>query len=202
MKAIETEYAGCRFRSRLEARWAVFFDAAGVEWAYEVEGYELPSGRYLPDFWLPDIGFYEVKGQKPTDDEDRKASELAELTGKRVFTAWGGIPFDVNETGYQEGDTSAGFHRDIRLDGGMDFNYAWCRCPWCGRIGIEYEGRGARVCGYKSHFDTAEEAWSNTDRTKHWRVDDKCYTADDHDLHLAFVAARSARFEFGETPTR
>lgn len=26
IRAIETRYAGCRFRSRLEARWAVFFD--------------------------------------------------------------------------------------------------------------------------------------------------------------------------------
>ena len=31
-KAIETKYKGFRFRSRLEARWAVFFDALGIEW--------------------------------------------------------------------------------------------------------------------------------------------------------------------------
>jgi len=36
--AIETRYRGYRFRCRLEARWAVFFDAAGVEWSYEDEG--------------------------------------------------------------------------------------------------------------------------------------------------------------------
>ena len=29
--AIETEYCGYRFRSRLEARWAVFLDALGIE---------------------------------------------------------------------------------------------------------------------------------------------------------------------------
>ena len=51
MKAIPTFYHGIKFRSRLEARWAAFFDACGVEWAYEVEGYELDDGtRYLPDF--------------------------------------------------------------------------------------------------------------------------------------------------------
>ena len=51
IRAIETEYNGYRFRSRLEARWAVFFDALGVEYEYEPEGFELPSGkRYLPDF--------------------------------------------------------------------------------------------------------------------------------------------------------
>jgi hypothetical protein len=31
MKAIETRYAGCLFRSRLEARWAVLFDHLGIE---------------------------------------------------------------------------------------------------------------------------------------------------------------------------
>lgn len=48
--AIETHYAGCRFRSRLEARWAVVFDAKGLPWEYEPEGFETPCGRYLPDF--------------------------------------------------------------------------------------------------------------------------------------------------------
>ena len=41
IKAIETRYAGYRFRSRLEARWAVFFDTLGLKWQYEPEGYEL-----------------------------------------------------------------------------------------------------------------------------------------------------------------
>jgi hypothetical protein len=52
-KAIETGYRGHRFRSRLEARWAVFFDALGLHYDYEPEGYQLTSGWYLPDFWLP-----------------------------------------------------------------------------------------------------------------------------------------------------
>ena len=51
LKSIETLYRGHRFRSRLEARWAVFLDAIRLNWEYEVEGYELPDGtRYLPDF--------------------------------------------------------------------------------------------------------------------------------------------------------
>lgn len=62
MQAIETRYAGCRFRSRLEARWAVFFNTLGILWNYEPEGFELKAGRYLPDFWLPQVGMYaEVK---------------------------------------------------------------------------------------------------------------------------------------------
>lgn len=64
IKAIETVYAGCRFRSRLEARWAVFFDTLGVKWLYEPQGYVLGNGEtYLPDFWLPKLQLWvEVKG--------------------------------------------------------------------------------------------------------------------------------------------
>jgi len=64
IKPIPTEYAGVRFRSRLEARWAMLLDDKKIRWVYEVEGYELPDGGwYLPDFWLPDIHtFLEVKG--------------------------------------------------------------------------------------------------------------------------------------------
>jgi hypothetical protein len=50
---IETRYAGRLFRSRLEARWAVFFDKLGISWEYEPEGYKLEDGTwYLPDFRL------------------------------------------------------------------------------------------------------------------------------------------------------
>jgi hypothetical protein len=52
MKAIETRYKGYRFRSRLEARWAVCFDALGIPWEYEAQGYETTAGAYLPDFTL------------------------------------------------------------------------------------------------------------------------------------------------------
>lgn len=63
--AIETAYAGCRFRSRLEARWACFFDSLGVEWQYEPQGYTFGPDEtlYLPDFWLPETRLWvEVKG--------------------------------------------------------------------------------------------------------------------------------------------
>lgn len=52
LRPIETIYKGFRFRSRLEARWAVFLDHCRERWTYEHQGYHLPSGRYLPDFWF------------------------------------------------------------------------------------------------------------------------------------------------------
>lgn len=75
IRPIETTYNQTRFRSRLEARWARLFDALGVEWAYEHEGYETPHGRYLPDFWLPQVDtgtahgvLFEVKPADWSDD--------------------------------------------------------------------------------------------------------------------------------------
>jgi hypothetical protein len=63
--AIPTRYGGCHFRSRLEARWAVFFDTLGVRWLYEPQGFEIFGGHYyLPDFHLPDLNVWvEVKGE-------------------------------------------------------------------------------------------------------------------------------------------
>lgn len=45
-----TLYSGIRFRSRLEARWAKFFDAIGREWVYEPQVPELAGMQYQPDF--------------------------------------------------------------------------------------------------------------------------------------------------------
>lgn len=83
IKPIETRYAGCRFRSRLEARWAVFFDTLGIEWQYEPQGYELPSGGvYLPDFWLPESRFHvEVKGSEDALRADGSRYAEAVLSG-------------------------------------------------------------------------------------------------------------------------
>lgn len=77
-RAIETRYAGYRFRSRLEARYAVLFDSLKIKWDYEPEGFELGGGeRYLPDFWLPlpdrpEWGYWvEIKALPPTPEELR-----------------------------------------------------------------------------------------------------------------------------------
>lgn len=63
MKALETEYKGILFRSRLEARWAVLFDALKLEYIYEPDCFVLSNGqKYTPDFYLPKYDLYiEIK---------------------------------------------------------------------------------------------------------------------------------------------
>lgn len=81
MKPIQTSYKGYRFRSRTEARWAVFFETIGFRWEYEPQGYVLSNGTcYLPDFKLVFPGdrivYCEVKSEE-FDDFSRE--ELGKL---------------------------------------------------------------------------------------------------------------------------
>ena len=86
LKPIQTEYNGYLFRSRLEARWAVFFDACGVDYEYEPEGYKLDNDLlYLPDFLLHGVDgrdggdlFVEVKG-KMTDRDALKINSFVNM---------------------------------------------------------------------------------------------------------------------------
>ena len=94
MKAIQTEYGGCRFRSRTEARWAVFFDALDWRWEFEREDFGLEHGRYLPDFkvWThgrDDPLWFEVKPFKDNCPDDERWSDLAKATGVQVLAAYG-----------------------------------------------------------------------------------------------------------------
>jgi hypothetical protein len=185
--AIETYYAGCLFRSRTEARWAVFFQHASIPWEYEREGYELPSGRYLPDFWLPTIDggvWFEVKGAPPTDREQTLAHELAAATGRSVFIAWGGIPDpdNLDDLDVDHRDIEEFMPPDEFWEGGWDNCREFCKCMEPGQhsggtrpIGIEFSGYSERICGHPGSRDSQR-------------------TADLPVFVAAYRAARSARF--------
>lgn len=199
LKAIETRYKGYRFRSRLEARWAVFFDALGVKWEYEPEGFELPSGRYLPDFLLPDVdAWIEVKPDAEIDPIANKLiAELAEATGRRAMIVKG-LPLQSapNDYGYYD---PIGFHDGSAYwmywgEESADGAYIFCLCPQCGKVGIEFDGRGARVCGAKCS-NAGGAPIIDAPFAAHG---DKSYTGFHPILHAAANAAKSARFEYGE----
>lgn len=178
-RAIETRYKGYRFRSRLEARWAVFFDALDLKWDYEPQGFDLDGVRYLPDFWLPELDTWvEVKNENGGDLV--KPRLLAAHSNKRVVVFVGSICPPKNASG-DEATPGICF----LPHGGDDSPYYWCECDVCGAVGIEFEGRAGRLCQCTG--------------------DDKNYRANSRRLLAAYAAARSARFEFGESgaaPTR
>ena len=95
IEAIQIRYAGYHFRSRLEARWAVWFTALGIPWEYEREGYALPSGPYLPDFWIsnpmpewPEAGYWiDIKPSNLPNDNEAFA-KIADLTMATKHTGY------------------------------------------------------------------------------------------------------------------
>jgi len=152
LKAIETEYKGYRFRSRLEARWAVFFDALGFQWEYEPEGFDLNGVWYLPDFRVKtpqgnDI-WYEIKPNGVLSDKKFSAF-LSALNGleQRDFDLGNYV---VRRAALLSGDPVDHFARKTRTDSGyVEENIM---CPRCGYIndpasGYDFSGRGADMYG-------------------------------------------------------
>ena len=165
MKPIPTKYKGCLFRSRLEARWAVFFDALELKWEYEREGFQLQNGAwYLPDFHLPDQQMWlEIKGNQPTEKDLWKVFyfqtelwESRERSGEydAVFILLGDIPYPHPKTGNAISSFFDYFPALPRAD------YCWQQCPICSRIDIGTFGREfCRTCLMKA-YDTLE-MWIN-----------------------------------------
>lgn len=183
IEAIETFYNGYRFRSRLEARWAVFFDALGIRYIYEPEGYGLPNGMaYLPDFYLPDLKIWvEVKGVNTQVDSEKVYNfDRANRNNDnfRDIIVVGDIPDETDDVVSWVYNTYK--QQEKFFNGFPDFPYLPCVCPTCGKFGFEFDGRGARIC---RHDDN-----------------DKGYTADNWKIKIAYRMARQARFEHGETP--
>lgn len=101
-KIIETVYNGYRFRSRLEARWAVFFEKCGFEYDYEPEGYKVGRKKYLPDFVLYNVErrliwekesdgrlFVEVKGNMDNDSKEK----ILSFSDKLPIYVVGSVPY-------------------------------------------------------------------------------------------------------------
>lgn len=184
IKPIETVYNGYRFRSRLEARWAVFFDAAGIKYEYEPEGYVFEDGtKYLPDFFLPDFKIYcEIKPSREMDDG--KAEKFAFTPESAGVLVCYGQPSDHDlrfMTFYECDDGGGGCYDSDDMDM-MITEYLDGSGP-C--IYIK-DGRTERVfykasrvgCDYEMIGSVAD-----------WNV-----------FEYAEIAARQARFEYGETP--
>lgn len=186
IRAIETEYKGYRFRSRLEARYAVFFDALGVKWEYEKEGYQLRGGiRYLPDFWLPDYySFIEIKGEDANAEERNKAYLLNWDTTYPVYIAEGPLEPPYIMRGFWEGAANDG--------GGFMANMVsyWVYCSKCDIPTIATDTE----CLWIWHND---EFGSDFLPCKH-SPQEMMLTPSHPIIERAYDKARKARFEFGE----
>jgi hypothetical protein len=193
--AIPTRYAGCRFRSRLEARWAVFFDAMGIEWQYEPQGYKIGGRNYLPDFLLPKCGTWvEVKGSEDALDKrlmrvaSRKLPEMpwhGDGPGPRLMIL-GPIPVPPSpEWSLTDRNEPIFFAGDL---GWIGFSGEW------NRYGFGHWPDHGRPW----YWDSAgEDSWTVAEEGDYW----DCQHGSDPftESRAAYLAARGARFEHGES---
>lgn len=219
IKPIETIYNGYKFRSRLEARWAVFFDAMGIEYEYEPEGIEVNGCKYLPDFYFPELELFgEVKGnRKGWADDILKMSDIYEEAHGTIPTViFGNIPtpepiegiywFPVMHYDTLEDLTlirrvplleSGCFHRNLfpSRTGERQTIY---HC-----INSDYEHAIEPKANIEIDYSFIMYEW-NEEGTKKVPATIDVYRFNEDEettnLFLAYCMARQARFEHGETP--
>lgn len=169
IQSIPTKYNGVNFRSRLEARWAVFFDTLGIQYFYEHEGYQLPSGWYLPDFWLPTFKTWiEIKPKKRWEDRQQwridiqKIRELAIATKNISIIQHGDLIAPCSSVSDEFwASTSV-----VYADGSGDaenvavVSYWWCECPKCASIDFQISGYPSCKCDQNDLVEFDEEGTS------------------------------------------
>ena len=188
IKPIETVYNGYRFRSRLEARWAVFFDTLGIEYIYEPEGFTFPAGtNYLPDFYLPKMNtFFEVKGIMSYKDA-HKIEQLRAHSGKFVTVGYGDMTFEADSWGGEDENGKLITEPDSK---DMSWLALCTECQQYYFMGSMFSWQ-CRCCGA---YDGDGHFWNTaTGDLKHIYSDE---------VKDAIIKARQARFEHGESPTR
>lgn len=127
-RSLPSVYNGCKFRSRLEARWAYYFDLIGLPWEYEPEGYELKTGCYVPDFYCPTCCPFYVE-VKPTREEwvliVPTLLEFAVAIKREVFCVVGTPTVDPQWCAYPDGHGSGPCRAH-----GCFCNYAFTQKSW------------------------------------------------------------------------
>lgn len=191
IKPIETKYKGYKFRSRLEARWAVFFDAVGMPYEYEREGFDVNGRWYLPDFYLPWYRCYvEIK---PDVEEDIKAADeiLKPFSESKAILLCVGDPLNDNMTLYENSKTyKANFLEGCwwGSTGAPESAYCGMTKHWISLI-CETKDITSFNCAARGTVDCDESGV------------DKVYLCDYRSTLSAYKKkAREARFEHGEKP--
>ncbi len=181
LHAIETIYRGHKFRSRLEARWAIFLDALNIGYRYEYEGFDLDGLWYLPDFWLPRQRVWiEIKPTIPEDDDAHKPLALAQQTDDPVMLLMG----DTWPGAYFAGVCI----RDPQTTGvGLIAPAFWALCSYCEGIGFQYAPPDEPL----SFFCTVGGCPYYYRTSEHDQPGNQSAAV----LYTAFTAARQARFD-------
>lgn len=185
---IPTTYRGVTYRSRLEARWAAFFDE--IQWPHTYE--PLDADGYIPDFL--------ISGDRPFLIEVKPAATYREyqdmtsyiwdkLTGywSHDVLVLGLSPLPALGSKKQWHDV-CGLLGEYQQLGDDDDLFAWekglarwCRCVICNEVGVYHDDQSyrARPCGHHdgdAHLsavsvDTIRELWATASDLTRWKAE-------------------------------
>lgn len=139
----------------------MYFDALALQWEYEPQGYDLPSGPYLPDFYLLQVDlFAEVKPIVLGSHELQLSIDLAEKTGSGVLLlvgtptakAYQAVQYGV--VGYMTEYCLTNFHGYVQSEGRF-FSYPGCDCAESSHTHI-----GCELCSFPDSQAAANAARS------------------------------------------
>ena len=167
IRALPTNYNGIDFRSRLEARWAVWLDAMKVKWTYEPEGFTDGTLSYLPDFYLHKGDSYiEIKPIDPTDDEIAKGWLVVKATKRNLYFCVG-MPPDADDN--QREIMGLHWARDdgpqMPQDWVTSTSSRWALCIHCGTCRPATMGMTERL-----HCCKENDAHSGGNDLEDWKI--------------------------------
>ena len=179
LKVIPTVYKGIEFRARVEARWAVVFDALGLDWVYEPEGYD-DCKKYLTDFVIRNFWLYsplgykkrdlyiEVKGSDSIDIDDyikfyeiNRSKDIIVVGSLPKGDTWEELYRDFNKVLTQNWREEINLHKDYLKEHGIERIYCRQFMPvWNSELngpclimsinGISLEDRRRTIAAYHS----------------------------------------------------
>lgn len=174
-QGIPTEYRGVRFRSRLEARWAAFFDRISWGWAYE----PFDLAGYIPDYVLALDGGELLVEVKPALSLD----ELRESAGKIEDSGWLNeamiVGADLFEPAHVHPIIGLIGEREPSPEGEPSWVWGPARlfsCLSCGHPSVLSESGSwrCRVCGaqdgHVGTFAGAAHVWRESGNRVQWRA--------------------------------
>jgi hypothetical protein len=164
--AIPTQFAGINFRSRLEAKWAAFFELCGWHWHYE----PLDLNGYIPDFIVQmqrDV-LFEVKPflrfDDPQVDAAIKKIEQSGWPKQRDAVVVGSVLIPTASC-Y---DTAPPHGLGVMME--TDCCSAG-RCASCGHISFSSDliCYGCRLCGRNNRCPVGDSAADPSEIERLWR---------------------------------
>ncbi|KAL9645842.1 hypothetical protein ABK040_003574 [Willaertia magna] len=166
-------YNGYCFRSKLEMKWAKFFESCNLQYEYECRTFSISTQHtYTPDFYLPSINTWiEIKPTYPIEEERTKAQALANILKTReksdharVFILYGDVSAPFTKK-FSSGAMAIEFYSNNNNNNGEESSstttttfstlepLGWCQCEICGKISLQYRCQ-PNCCNQKQNDET------------------------------------------------